>query len=186
MLERPEAGSNRYTRICSLRAASDSLSFQSVKSFPVLSFAKFLSGRLTAFATSSPSEPSTPTESWLYDTARPPIHRPSANPSTLWQRFCGTKSHMPEGEFGIGMSATQRFWSKPPGGVPDRTRTCDPQFRKLLLYPTELRGRRQTGYSSGVHFASSVMFVAARIAMGRESQNLRQRPRPSRPECLRG
>ena len=26
-------------------------------------------------------------------------------------------------------------------GVPDRTRTCDPQFRKLLLYPTELRGR---------------------------------------------
>lgn len=25
-------------------------------------------------------------------------------------------------------------------GVPDRTRTCDPQFRKLLLYPAELRG----------------------------------------------
>ena len=27
-------------------------------------------------------------------------------------------------------------------GVPGRTRTCDPQFRKLLLYPAELRGRR--------------------------------------------
>jgi hypothetical protein len=27
-------------------------------------------------------------------------------------------------------------------GVPGRTRTCDPQFRKLLLYPPELRGRR--------------------------------------------
>ena len=26
-------------------------------------------------------------------------------------------------------------------GVPGRTRTCDPQFRKLLLYPAELRGR---------------------------------------------
>jgi hypothetical protein len=25
-------------------------------------------------------------------------------------------------------------------GVPGRTRTCDPQFRKLLLYPPELRG----------------------------------------------
>ena len=25
-------------------------------------------------------------------------------------------------------------------GVPGRTRTCDPQFRKLLLYPAELRG----------------------------------------------
>jgi hypothetical protein len=29
----------------------------------------------------------------------------------------------------------------PSSGVPDRTRTCDPQFRKLLLYPAELRGR---------------------------------------------
>src|SRR6266851_5902027 len=28
------------------------------------------------------------------------------------------------------------------GGVPDRTRTCDPRFRKPMLYPTELRGRR--------------------------------------------
>ena len=27
-------------------------------------------------------------------------------------------------------------------GVPGRTRTCDPQFRKLLLYPAELRGQR--------------------------------------------
>ena len=27
-------------------------------------------------------------------------------------------------------------------GVPGRTRTCDPQFRKLLLYPPELRGPR--------------------------------------------
>src|SRR5690348_7611068 len=26
-------------------------------------------------------------------------------------------------------------------GVPERTRTSDPQFRKLLLYPAELRGR---------------------------------------------
>jgi hypothetical protein len=28
-------------------------------------------------------------------------------------------------------------------GVPGRTRTCDPQFRKLLLYPAELRGLRR-------------------------------------------
>src|ERR1700680_2900402 len=27
------------------------------------------------------------------------------------------------------------------GGVPDRTRTCDPRFRKPMLYPAELRGR---------------------------------------------
>jgi hypothetical protein len=26
--------------------------------------------------------------------------------------------------------------------APDRTRTCDPKFRKLVLYPPELRGRR--------------------------------------------
>src|SRR5207253_6713847 len=26
------------------------------------------------------------------------------------------------------------------GGVPDRTRTCDPRFRKPMLYPAELRG----------------------------------------------
>lgn len=26
-------------------------------------------------------------------------------------------------------------------GVPGRSRTCDPQFRKLVLYPAELRGR---------------------------------------------
>jgi hypothetical protein len=44
-------------------------------------------------------------------------------------------------------------------GVPDRTRTCDPQFRKLLLYPTELRGRRQTAYSYGGPFASSVTWL---------------------------
>ena len=25
-------------------------------------------------------------------------------------------------------------------GDPDRIRTCDPQFRKLMLYPAELRG----------------------------------------------
>jgi hypothetical protein len=25
------------------------------------------------------------------------------------------------------------------GGLPDRNRTCDPQLRRLLLYPTELR-----------------------------------------------
>jgi hypothetical protein len=24
-------------------------------------------------------------------------------------------------------------------GLPDRDRTCDPQLRRLLLYPTELR-----------------------------------------------
>ena len=30
-------------------------------------------------------------------------------------------------------------------GVPGRTRTCDPQFRKLLLYPPELRGRGRYG-----------------------------------------
>ena len=24
-------------------------------------------------------------------------------------------------------------------GLPDRNRTCDPQLRRLLLYPTELR-----------------------------------------------
>src|SRR6201987_651994 len=41
-------------------------------------------------------------------------------------------------------------------GVPDRTRTCDPQFRKLLLYPTELRGQPQTAYCYGGPFASSV------------------------------
>jgi hypothetical protein len=29
-------------------------------------------------------------------------------------------------------------------GVPGRTRTCDPQFRKLLLYPPELRGPSRT------------------------------------------
>src|SRR5687768_8802487 len=28
-----------------------------------------------------------------------------------------------------------------PGGVPGRARTCDPQLRRLLLYPAELRGR---------------------------------------------
>ena len=26
-------------------------------------------------------------------------------------------------------------------GVPGKDRTCDPKFRKLVLYPTELRGR---------------------------------------------
>ena len=25
------------------------------------------------------------------------------------------------------------------GGLPDRDRTCDPQLRRLMLYPTELR-----------------------------------------------
>ncbi len=25
-------------------------------------------------------------------------------------------------------------------GTPDRSRTCDPQLRRLLLYPTELPG----------------------------------------------
>src|SRR5262245_14489106 len=27
------------------------------------------------------------------------------------------------------------------GGVPGRIRTCDPQLRRLMLYPAELRGR---------------------------------------------
>src|SRR5437868_192142 len=32
------------------------------------------------------------------------------------------------------------------GGVPGRTRTCDPRFRKPMLYPAELRGHsRQRG-----------------------------------------
>ena len=47
------------------------------------------------------------------------------------------------------------------GCVPDRTRTCDPQFRKLLLYPTELRGRRQAAYSSGALFATRVKLMVA-------------------------
>jgi hypothetical protein len=29
-------------------------------------------------------------------------------------------------------------------GLPDRNRTCDPQLRRLLLYPTELRADAQT------------------------------------------
>ena len=30
-------------------------------------------------------------------------------------------------------------------GAPGTTRTCDPQFRKLVLYPTELRAPRERG-----------------------------------------
>ncbi len=43
-------------------------------------------------------------------------------------------------------------------GVPDRTRTCDPQFRKLLLYPAELRGHIHISiaYSSGTDPRKSV------------------------------
>ena len=29
-------------------------------------------------------------------------------------------------------------------GDPDRIRTCDPQIRNLMLYPTELRGRKMS------------------------------------------
>ncbi len=31
-------------------------------------------------------------------------------------------------------------------GVPDRIRTCGPQIRNLVLYPTELRGRERAAF----------------------------------------
>ena len=58
-----------------------------------------------------------------------------------------------------------------PVGVPGRIRTCDPQLRRLLLYPTELRGRRATR--------------AAAKWSGREDSNLRP-PAPKAgalPDC---
>src|SRR5581483_9737046 len=44
---------------------------------------------------------------------------------------------MPLSGHGLGRRA-----SSVRGSTPGRTRTCDRQFRKLLLYPAELRGRR--------------------------------------------
>ena len=35
------------------------------------------------------------------------------------------------------------WWRR--GGDPGRARTCDPQFRKLMLYPAELRDRTRAG-----------------------------------------
>src|SRR5262249_17763373 len=37
-------------------------------------------------------------------------------------------------------SRRQRYFLLFRNGVPDRIRTCGPQFRKLMLYPAELRG----------------------------------------------
>ncbi len=42
-------------------------------------------------------------------------------------------------------------------GVPGVTRTRDPQFRKLLLYPAELRGLRKRRYSGGAVCASGLV-----------------------------
>ena len=33
-------------------------------------------------------------------------------------------------------------------GAPDRTRTCNPQLRRLMLYPIEPRVRRQADYTN--------------------------------------
>jgi hypothetical protein len=45
--------------------------------------------------------------------------------------------------------------AQPAGGAPDRTRTCNPEFRRLVLYPVELRApegivKQTAGLSKGL------------------------------------
>ena len=42
-------------------------------------------------------------------------------------------------------------------GDPCRTRTCCPQFRKLMLYPDELRGRATKAYQLVFHLSIKVL-----------------------------
>ena len=66
---------------------------------------------------------------------------------------CGTDPPCPENRGSIANVPTSRGARETAGnsrfsarcygnGVPDRTRTCDPRFRKPMLYPAELRGHR--------------------------------------------
>src|SRR3954454_15975624 len=58
------------------------------------------------------------------------------------------------------------FSSKTGGfsGVPGRTRTCDPRFRKPMLYPAELRGLSNLAFIS-VQFGPLLAQDSGRVAM---------------------
>jgi hypothetical protein len=65
-------------------------------------------------------------------------------------------------------------------GLPDRIRTCDPQLRRLMLYPTELRaanpseGKTRAGCLDRFDFdAFKFMRRTSRDWSGREDSNLR-------------
>jgi hypothetical protein len=83
-----------------------------------------------------------------------------------------------------------------PGGAPGTTRTCDPQLRKLMLYPTELRARRTSGDRGSFDTPSqpsrcrptryigeppcAELWSLAQSAALRRSRARRHRDRPSR------
>ena len=60
----------------------------------------------------------------------------------------------------------------PPGtGLPDRNRTCDPQLRRLMLYPTELRAANpQTNFcrAAGPHSTRQGRAEMKRLGADRE------------------
>ena len=63
------------------------------------------------------------------------------------------------------VSAVQRMV-----GVPGRTRTCDPRFRKPMLYPAELRGLNGLVAISG-SFGSLLAHSQRGLAAGKDSRN---------------
>src|SRR5438105_15352778 len=69
-------------------------------------------------------------------------------------------------------------------GLPGRNRTCDPQLRRLLLYPTELRGEEEGGLVGARGFEPptpcSQSRCATRLRYTPTANALRNRRGPSR------
>src|SRR5688572_26093185 len=67
--------------------------------------------------------------------------RPSSPDSTTYMPTCRRGPRARSGRGGRVRSAvgTEIGVARAAGGLPGRTRTCDPQLRRLVLYPVELR-----------------------------------------------
>src|SRR5204863_345180 len=66
-------------------------------------------------------------------------------------------------------------------GVPDRTRTCDPRFRKPMLYPAELRGRRGDDTTPAPAMPPAGLAPQRAPGLNASSASHIRRPRGSRP-----
>ena len=61
-------------------------------------------------------------------------------------------------------------------GVPDRNRTCNPQLRRLVLYPVELRARLLTGHDSRYLVGVERFELPTSCSQSRHATRLRYTP----------
>src|SRR3954454_13751035 len=85
-------------------------------------------------------------------------------------RCCSVAQKSPTEQAGLSrfnaqiMPGEKSSNTSPLSGVPGKTRTCDPRFRKPMLYPAELRGLSNLAFIS-VQFGPLLAQDSGRVAM---------------------